>query len=341
MSKNITLAIDGMGGDNAPKAVIDGLNRVRRKLSNVNFHVFGDKNKLTPLITRHPRLYDIVKIIHTPDEIAPDAKVSEALRKGKNSSMAKAINHVKNKKAAGVVSAGNTAALVGISLINLRPIEGVKRPALTTMLPTKKGFSVMLDFGATAECDEQNLFEFAIMGSLYHKIILNEKEKPTLGILNIGSEQTKGKEYLRKTYDIFTEKASDLPFDFKGFIEGNDITQGTTDIIVTDGFSGNIALKSIEGTAKLFKHIIKDGIKNSLLAQIGLFTFFPLFRNLKKRIDPRNYSGAILSGVNGIVVKSHGSSDYIAFSNAVMYAYNLAQNNYNNIITKEIKKFSI
>lgn len=338
MAKKIILSIDAMGGDNAPKAVIEGLNRARRKIKDtIEFHIFGNKTKITSFLKKYPLLEPMCKIFDTKNNVVSnEAKVKEAIRNGRETSMAKAIEHVKNKKADGIVSAGNTAVLMGTSLISLRAMEGISRPALTTMLPNQKGASIVLDLGANAECNETNLQEFAIMGSVYGKTILN-MTNPTVGILNIGEEKSKGKEYLRKAYDNL-KQAKNTPFKFHGFIEGDDIGKGTTDIVVTDGFTGNAVLKTIEGTSKLITKVVKEEFKKSLLAKLALFLLFPLFSGIRKRIDPRRYNGALFAGLNGIVVKSHGSSDYVAFSNAVIYAYNLIKNNFNEKIKNEIAK---
>ena len=292
MSKIITLSLDAMGGDDAPEIVIEGAALVAKKNKNVRFLFFGDQAKIKPLIDDNAVLKKISEIHHTDDVITSDMKPSVALRQGRQSSMRLAINAVAEGKADAVVSAGNTGALMAISKFVLKTLPGITRPAIASVMPTvKRGKGVvMLDLGANVDCSARILVEFAVLGSVYSRVICGI-DKPKVGILNIGSEEMKGHDNLREASAILEEH---LPMaEYMGFVEGTDINQGVADVIVTDGFTGNIALKTVEGTAKMLAYMVKSSFKSSPLSYLGLPFIFPALRKLKQRMDPRLYLSLI------------------------------------------------
>jgi len=308
------LSIDAMGGDNAPAMVVEGMEMSLDKHPGTRFLLFGDEPRLTPLLEQHTKVAAVTEIRHTPDAVKNADKAAQALRSGRNSSMRLAINAVKDGEAAGIVSAGNTGALMAMAKFVLRTLPGIDRPALATYFPTKTGQSLMLDLGANIECDAENLVQFAVMGEVFARQVRG-LEYPSVGILNVGAEDLKGKQSVKEAATILQD--TDLPIKFHGFIEGDDIAAGTVDVIVTDGFTGNIALKTAEGTAKLFGGFLKDALKSSVISSIGALLARPALNQLKMRMDPRRYNGAMLLGLNGICVKSHGGMDGLAFSNAI------------------------
>ena len=308
------MSIDAMGGDNAPAMVVEGMEMSLDKHPGTRFLLFGDEPRLTPLLEQHTKVAAVTEIRHTPDAVKNADKAAQALRSGRNSSMRLAINAVKDGEAAGIVSAGNTGALMAMAKFVLRTLPGIARPALATYFPTKTGQSLMLDLGANIECDAENLVQFAVMGEVFARQVRG-LEYPSVGILNVGAEDLKGKQSVKEAATILQD--TDLPIKFHGFIEGDDIAAGTVDVIVTDGFTGNIALKTAEGTAKLFGGFLKDALKSSVISSIGALLARPALNQLKMRMDPRRYNGAMLLGLNGICVKSHGGMDGLAFSNAI------------------------
>ncbi len=335
MTKKINIALDCMGGDDAPRSVIEGANIISSSNSKVHFLLYGNVDLINPILDNCPALKSNSTIFHTYQAIAADEKPSLALRKGANSSMRLAINAVKDGAAQAVVSAGNTGALMAIAKIVLRPLPAIDRPAIVTFMPNqKKTATVMLDMGANVDCNSDVLFQFAIMGSAFAKAVL-KIEKPLIGILNVGSEDLKGSDAVKAAALLIRE--SDLASAFYGYVEGDDITKGTVDVVVTDGFCGNITLKAIEGTAKMVASALKEGFNSSFLAKVGyLLASFSLSSTLK-RLDPKNYNGAMLVGLNGVVVKSHGSADKISFANAIKVSISLVEDNINDKIISEIR----
>ncbi len=284
-NKEICLALDAMGGDNAPASVIFGSNIFAKTNPNAKFLFFGNQNKINPLLKKCPFLQGKSEVIHTDSVISPDDKASVALRKGRKSSMYLAIDAVKNKKADAIISAGNTGVLMAMSKLSFRTLEGIDRPAIATIMPSSKGKVILLDMGANVVCDENNLVQFAIMGDAFAKVSL-KIEKPSIGLLNIGSEDLKGNEVVKSAHQIMSEERFKF-LNYYGYVEGDDIMKGTTEIVVTDGFSGNIALKTIEGTAKFLTKMFKEGFKKSVFAKIGLlFAAYSLKKTFEK-IDPR------------------------------------------------------
>lgn len=328
----VTIALDAMGGDQAPKMVIRGANIAKERHPNIHFLLFGDKDQLERLLKRRRRLRKHVTICHTEQVIASDARPAAALRGGRDSSMRRAIDAVAKGEASGVVSAGNTGALMGMAKLVLKTLPGIDRPAITAFFPTLRGESVMLDLGANIDCDPNNLVEFALMGQLFSRTILGLVE-PTVGLLNVGSEDMKGHQELKDAHALLRSGA--VPVNYHGFIEGDDIAAGTVDVIVTDGFTGNVALKSAEGTARLVTQFLRETFKSSIASRIGYLFARRAFTKFRARIDPRRYNGAMFLGLNGIVVKSHGGTDAIGFSNAIGVAYDLVTGGFNDRIKDE------
>jgi len=333
----LTLSLDAMGGDNAPEMVIEGIEASLAKLSSVKFLVYGDEARLAPLLKAHPLAARVSEIRHTKDIVTNDEKVRTALREGRNSSMRLAIDAVGDGEAAGVISAGNTGALMAMAKFVLKTLPGIDRPAIATYYPTERGESVMLDLGANIVCDADNLVQFAVMGEVFARNVLG-RENPSIGILNVGAEDLKGNEAVRTAAAMLQE--SSLPIKFYGFVEGDDIGAGTVDVVVTDGFTGNIALKTAEGTAKMFGTFLKKALMSSLMSKIGAFFAQQALKKFKMSVDPRRYNGAMFLGLNGICIKSHGGTDALGFANAIHVAVELITHSFNENIKKDFAKLS-
>ena len=337
------IAIDAMSGDKGPNAVLGGMNQYlyQNGEDSVHFRLFGDEKKLRKLLSKYPRVARNVEVIHAPNVIKMTDKVMEVLRHAQDTSMYMAIKDVREGKANAVISAGNTGMFMSLSKLALKTIEGISRPAITTMLPSGAGDSrvVVLDLGANVQCDETVLFDFAVLGSVYAEVV-GKMPKPKLGVLNIGSEDTKGNETLIHLNHVLTENKDKLPYDYIGFVEGNDISAGRVQVVVTDGFTGNIVLKTVEGTAKLIKRVIVENFKKSFLAIIGAFFLVRVFKRLKHKIDPRSYAGATFLGLRGFAVKTHGNSDALAFANSIEYTAKLATANLNGLIEERARALS-
>ena len=337
-----------MGGDNAPAIVVEGAHLARRKYPQAKFIIFGDENKIRPLLGRFPGLKEVMAIRHTPDLIFSTDKPSIVLRSGRNSSMRLAIDAVADGEAQCVVSAGNTGALMAMAKFSLKVLPGITRPAIATAMPTKvEGHgAVMLDLGANVECDPKNLLEFAVLGGVFSREILKIAE-PRIGLLNVGSESMKGHETIKAASELFAATAH-LPGKYIGFVEGDSLMKGEVDVVVTDGFTGNIALKSIEGTAKLVAGMFKQAFKSSLSLKIGLFlclpgilAALPALLALRNRIDPRYYNGASLMGLKGLCIKSHGGTDAIGFANAIGVAADMALIRFNEKVEAELQRLGV
>lgn len=316
----VTIALDAMGGDFAPEVVLVGASIVLQQKYDVRFILFGDGGTLANALKHHPSLHKHTTVVHAGQVVTNFTKPSEALRQAATSGMGLAIKAVAEGQASAVVSAGNTGAYMALSRMFLKTLPGVGRPAIAKILPTKRGKCVVLDLGANAECKLEQLVQFAVMGSVLAEYAgIKRESSPTVGLLNIGSEASKGLPILQETAKILKNCVN-----FHGFVEGNDITEGTTDIVVADGFSGNIALKSIEGTAGLIRHFLKEALSNHWTGKLGYFIARKAFKNFAKRVDPRLYNGAILLGLRGIAVKSHGGTDALGYSEAIKVALELA-----------------
>lgn len=335
MTNKITIALDCMGSDRGPQVVIEAADLVAAKNPYVNFLLYGDANKINAIIQNCLNLKERYFLFHTDEAVSSDDKPSVALRRGTNSSMRLAIDSVKNKDSDAMVSGGNTGALMAMSKVVLRCLPAIDRPAIVTSVPNqKRRCTVFLDMGANTECDSDVLFQFAVMGHAFAKVVLNIAY-PSIGLLNVGSEDLKGKDSVRSAAALL--KQSELANCFYGYVEGDDILKGTVDVAVTDGFCGNITLKAIEGTSKLISGLIKQGFLNSFWSKLGYLLAGPSITKVTKLVDPRMYNGAMLAGLNGVVVKSHGSTDKIGFANAINVAISLVENKINDKITAEIK----
>ncbi len=338
MGGRLTISLDGMGGDHSPQMVVDGAALAARMLQQVDFLLFGDEEKLKPLVARHPHLQAVTTIRHAPEIVTNEMRAATALRSARNSSMRLAINAVAKGEAQGIVSAGNTGALMALAKFVLKTLPGIDRPAIATYFPTERGASVMLDLGANVECDANNLVQFAIMGEVFGRNVLG-LDVPSVGLLNVGVEGLKGSDSVKKADAIL--RASSLPIRYQGFIEGNDIAAGTVDVVVTDGFSGNIALKVIEGTAKFFAHLIRSALTGSTRAKLGALLAKPALDELKHHTDPRRYNGAMFVGLNGICVKSHGGTDAYGFSNAIRVAVEMITHDFKETIDEDLKCLAV
>lgn len=333
MAETITVAVDGMGGDSAPASIVGGIEVASLTQPDVRFLLFGDEAKLRPLLDAHPKAKAVSEIRHTDEVVASDDKPTVALRSRKNSSMRLAINSVADGEASAIVSAGNTGALMAMATIVLRMLPGINRPAIVTSFPTETTDCVMLDLGANIECDEINLVQFAVMGEVFARNELNI-DQPSVGLLNVGSEVLKGNDSVKKAAAIL--ESSNLPVKFYGFVEGDDIGKGTVDVIVTDGFTGNIALKTAEGTAKMFTHYLKSSLTDSWTAKLGALLARPALQRFRDHFDPRRYNGAMLVGLNGVCVKSHGGTDAVGFAHALQVGINLARRDFNELIKEDL-----
>jgi len=324
MSDLIKIAVDAMGGDNSPKKIIKGIILNHQSNKNSYYKIFGDKNKIQKLIENKidKRFYEI---IHTENIVKSTDSPLEGAKRGKDTSMWLAIDSVNKKNSDIVVSAGNTGALLVISKLNLKMIQNIDKPALSALWPNKKGMSVVLDLGANIECSSKNLLDFSIMGSsLYTSLYPNDK--PNIGLLNIGSEELKGNEIIKETYQILNEKKSDN-YNFAGYIEGNHLMDGEINVIVADGFTGNIALKTAEGTANFITSELKKTLTGSFIGKISSLLNISNLNKFKKRLDPRLYNGAIFIGLDSPVVKSHGGTDFIGFSNSLDVCHRIVKGN--------------
>ena len=324
MTDLIKIAIDAMGGDNSPNKIINGILHHHKSNKNVFYKIFGDQNKINNLILNKINK-EFYEIIHTTDVVKSTDSPLEGAKRGKNTSMWLAIDSVKKKEADIVVSAGNTGALLVVSKLNLKMIENIDKPALSALWPNKKGMSVVLDLGANIECSSKNLLDFSIMGaSLYTSLYPNEK--PNVGLLNIGSEELKGNETIKETYQTLNDKKS-KNYNFSGYIEGNHLMDGDINVIVSDGFTGNVALKTAEGTANFITGELKKVMTGSLIGKISSLLNISNLKKFKKRLDPRLYNGAIFIGSDSPVAKSHGGTDFVGFSNSLDVCHRIVKGN--------------
>jgi glycerol-3-phosphate acyltransferase PlsX len=308
-----------MGGDSGPATLIDGVALAQRRHPSARFLLHGDEKTLKPLLRGHRLLAKCTEIRHAPDVISMAEKPSQVIRRGRDSSMWHAVDCVGEGEADVAVSAGNTGALMALSLVRLKAAEGISRPAIAVIWPTIKGHCIVLDVGANAGCDADQLVDFAVMGEIFSRAIFGI-ERPTVGFLNIGEEEAKGIEPVKRAARIL--RASKLPIEFVGFIEGDDIGAGAVDVVVTDGFTGNVALKTAEGTVRLVTHFLNLALHRTLLGRIGGFIARGSFRAVSKKLDPR--TGGVFLGLNGLVVKSHGSADANGFASAIDLAIDMS-----------------
>ena len=311
------IAVDAMGGDEGVRVMIEGAALARRRHDRFKFLLVGDEVRIKAALENHPNLRAASEILHCDDVVSGDEKPTQALRRAKTTSMGLAINAVKSGDAGAAVSGGNTGALMAIAKLALRTMPGIDRPALAALMPTLGANDViMLDLGANTDCDARNLVQFAVMGAAYSRIVTG-LDAPRVRLLNIGTEESKGTESLRDAAARLKAVSSDLAMQFDGFIEADKINRGDVDVVVSDGFSGNIALKAIEGTARFVADLLRRGFASSLRSKVGFLISRPATELLKHHLDPNNHNGAVFLGLNGVVVKSHGSASALGVANAV------------------------
>lgn len=332
----LTLSIDAMGGDAAPEVVLDGIKLFSSAGSQTRFLLHGRQSELEAGIAARG-LASICDICDQPEVVSMNAKPSAALRKAKGTSMWSMIEAVKDGRAAAGISAGNTGALMAMSMLALRKMEGVHRPAMTAVWPTLNGRCVVLDVGANLDADAEQLVEFAVMGESYARAVFG-KERPTVGLLNIGSEEEKGTDAIKLAGEILRNR--DLGIEFKGFVEGNDISMGAVDVVVTDGFTGNVALKTAEGTARLVSTYVRQALTASAVSKFGAMLAASGLKELKRKMNPSSVNGGVLLGLNGVVVKSHGGTDPEGYATAIGLAANLAQSNYMQEVASALSRVS-
>ena len=334
MTKLIKIAVDAMGGDNSPRKVIDGIIHNHKKNKENFYKIYGNKDEISKHLDNKINK-NFYEIIHTNEVVKSTDSPLEAAKRGKKTSMWLSIESVKNKETDIVISAGNTGALLVIAKLNLKMLENIDRPALSALWPNKKGMSVVLDLGANIECSSKNLTDFAIMGaSLYKSLYPNDISK--VALLNIGSEELKGNEIIKETYQLLNDRKNQN-FDFEGYIEGNELMNGRVNVIVSDGFTGNVALKTAEGTANFITDELKKALSGSILGKISSILNISNLRKFKRRLDPRLYNGAIFVGLDTPVVKSHGGIDYVGFSNSLDVCNRIIKGNLIKKIKENIK----
>jgi len=332
------IAIDAMGGDEGVRVMVEGAALARRRHERFKFLLVGDEARIKAALDHHPNLRAASEVLHAPDEISGEDKPSQALRRAKTTSMGMAINAVKMGDAGAAVSGGNTGALMAISKLALRTMPGIDRPALAALLPTLGDNDVvMLDLGANTECDARNLVQFAVMGAAYARVVTG-RESPRVRLLNIGTEEIKGTDSVRDAAAILKAAAADLSITFDGFTEADKLCRGDIDVVVTDGFSGNIALKAVEGTARFVGDLLKRSFTSSLRSKFGFLVSRPATELLKHHLDPNNHNGGVFLGLNGIVVKSHGSATAKGVANAVAVTARLLEEDVTERITADLAR---
>jgi glycerol-3-phosphate acyltransferase PlsX len=338
-TKTITapvIAIDVMGGDAGLESVLAAADLAAERYPRLRFRLHGPEPLIREVLARNTRLGGRAEIIHTDDIVLGTDKPSQALRRSRTSSMGMAIQSVKAGEAHAAVSAGNTGALMALALFSLRTMPGIDRPALAALLPTLKNDCVVLDLGANTECDAENLVQFSIMGAAFARTVLG-LDRPRVGLLNIGEEELKGTEEIKDAAALL--RGADLPMQFEGFVEGDKIGKGDVDVIVTDGFSGNIALKTAEGTARLVIGLMGEAFRSSWLSRLGFLLSRSALRALRAHLDPNAHNGAVFLGLNGIVVKSHGSASIQGIANAIGVAHDLVVDNVGDRISEDLANF--
>lgn len=336
----ITISVDAMGGDLGPAAVVAGIAKSANKNPKIRFLVFGPAAELKPLIEKR-KLKAVCEIRDVAEVVRMDDKPSHVMRHGKGTSMWAAIEAVRDGEAEALVSCGNTGAMMGVSMIRLRKLPGVFRPAIACLWPSRNpgGFNVMLDVGADIRADAKDLLQYALMGGSYARNGL-ELENPRIGLLNVGTEENKGRQEMREAHDLIAEACEQAGFRFVGFVEGGDIPSDRVDVIVTDGFTGNVALKTGEGTASLIRDFLRAAFQATPLSRIAALLAVTSLRRLSKRIDPRRVNGGVFLGLNGTVVKSHGSADATGISSAIKLAFRLSESNFKDRLASRVASFN-
>ena len=339
MSSGVVISIDAMGGDHGPSVAVPGVALAIERLGAraPSFLLQGDEPAIQAELAKLPAARAACAVRHTDKVIASDEKAAQALRRGKGSSLWNAVESVREGEARAAVSGGNTGGLMAISKLLLRMAGDLDRPAIVASWPTMRGTTAVLDVGANVTSDAAQLVEFAIMGEAFHRAVHGAKQ-PTIGLLNVGSEEQKGHEEVREAHRLLREAGLDL--DYRGFVEGDDIAKGTVDVVVTDGFSGNIALKTAEGTARFVRDVMREAYTSSPLARLGALISAPALRRIGRRLDPSLVNGGPLLGLNGIVVKSHGGADVRGFANAIKIAVDLANSDYDSQIERHMQQLA-
>ncbi|MBX3487685.1 MAG: phosphate acyltransferase PlsX [Candidatus Paracaedibacteraceae bacterium] len=331
---SLCVSLDVMGGDQAPSIVLDGAELALQENSKIRFHLYGDESVIKSQLSKHPLLSQNAKIIHCTEIVTSDTKPVDALRRLKDSSMRRAIEAVADGECDAVVSAGNTGAYMALSKITLKTLDGIDRPAIAALLPTVNGYCIGLDMGANLECTAENLMQFAVMGDVMARRMLGVSS-PTIGLLNVGTEDVKGNAIVQ----LASQLIKHLPgINYIGFVEGDDINHGVADVVVTDGFTGNVSLKTLEGAAQFIFSTIRKTMESSVLGKLSYLIGHKSFKTIRDRLDPRKYNGATFLGLKGIAVKSHGGADAVAFANAIKVAVNLAKNSDTLNLGQEIEK---
>ena len=325
MNNPIKIAVDAMGGEDSPDKIINGIKLHNSKSNQIFYNIFGDRDLIQPIINKVELSSDNYQIIHTKNYIKDEDSPLSAAKKGKDTSMWLSIESLKNNESDAIISAGNTGALFVIAKLNLKMIEKIDKPALSALWPNKNGMNIVLDLGANVECNEKNLFDFSVMGAALHKSLF-EKEESKVALLNIGSEEIKGNNIIKNAYQMLTDHKNSI-FKFEGYIEGNQIMDGNVNVIVTDGFTGNVALKTAEGTANFITSELKYALNSSLIGKISAFLNIKNLKKFKKKLDPRLYNGAILLGLDKPVIKSHGSTDEVGFANSLKVCEKIIKGN--------------
>ena len=332
------IAVDAMGGDEGVRVMIEGAALARRRHDRFKFLLVGDEPRIKQALEAHPNLRSAAEILHAPDVVSGEEKPTQALRRAKTTSMGLAINAVKAGDAGAAVSGGNTGALMAMAKLALRTMPGIDRPALSALLPTLGDNDVvMLDLGANTECDARNLVQFAIMGAAYSRIATG-RANPRVRLLNIGTEETKGTEHLQAAAAQLRLVSASLAMSFDGFAEADKLNRGDIDVVVSDGFSGNIALKAVEGTARFVTDLLRRSFASSLRSKFGFLISRPATELLKHHLDPNNHNGAVFLGLNGVVVKSHGSANALGVANAVAVTARLLEENITERIAADVAR---
>ena len=334
MNNLVKIAVDAMGGDGSPKKIIDGITHHYQNNKDTYYQIFGDQNKISNFISNNLPTSSF-EIIHTTDIVKGTDSPLEGAKRGKKTSMWLAIQNVKDKKSDIVISAGNTGALLVISKLNLKMIDNIDKPALSAIWPNQRGMSVVLDLGANIECSPKNLIDFSIMGSSLFKSLYPE-ENAKVALLNIGSEEIKGNEIIKETYQQLNQRKNN-DFEFKGYIESNQLMNGDVNVIVADGFTGNVALKTAEGTANFITNELKKTMTSNIIGKISSLLNISNLKKFKARLDPRLYNGAIFIGLDSPVIKSHGGTDFIGFSNSLSVCSRIVKGNLIEKIRNNIK----
>ncbi len=324
MPQKVRIALDAMGGDHGPSVVVPGAEISLTRHPDSEFILYGDRAKIDPLLAAHPRLQASAKLVHTDVAVRMEDKPSQALRNGRwKSSMWLAIDAVKKGEADVAISAGNTGALMAMAKFNLRTMAGISRPAIAALWPTTRGESIVLDLGASIGADADHLVDLAVMGSAMARVLF-DLDRPTVGLLNVGVEEVKGLEPVREAGKILRE-GQFAHLDYFGFVEGDDIGKGTVDVVVTEGFSGNIALKAAEGTARQFADYLKAAMMRTWRSRLGYLLARPAFHMLREKLDPRKSNGGVFVGLNGVVIKSHGGTDPEGYAAAIDMGYDMVR----------------